>query len=35
MPCIMCLYCEYLGQGETIDDRWYNVLEHEKNCKEK
>ena len=29
MPCIMCSYCEYIGQGETMEDMWANARRHE------
>lgn len=33
MPIIMCVYCEYIGQGENWSEKMKDVREHEKICK--
>ena len=35
MPVIMCEWCEYLGQGDTYEDRIADVEKHEETCPEK
>lgn len=35
MVCVMCSYCEYLGQGNSLDEQIQNVLKHELECKYK
>lgn len=32
MPIIICVYCNYAGQGKTSEDQLEDVLEHEKTC---
>ncbi len=35
MPCIMCSYCRYLGQGKDMSQKYADVLNHEETCSEK
>lgn len=32
MPTIICDWCQYVGQGDSIAERWNDVFKHEKNC---
>jgi hypothetical protein len=32
MATAICLYCDYVGQGETYEERLEDVEEHEKEC---
>lgn len=34
MPCIICSYCMYVGQGKGIFEQYSDVLKHEKICEE-
>lgn len=34
MPTIICSYCDYVGQGDEIEDKWQDALNHEKTCSE-
>ena len=34
MPQIVCPFCLYIGQGETKEDQWKDVENHEPDCKE-
>jgi hypothetical protein len=29
MPTIICSFCEYAGQGETMEARWDDARKHE------
>lgn len=35
MPQIMCPYCLYIGQGDTIIQQWEDVKLHEDGCIDK
>lgn len=35
MPLIVCSYCEYCGEGDTLEDMYKDIEEHEKDCKVK
>lgn len=35
MPTIICSWCQYVGQGETLEDRINDVEKHEEHCKER
>jgi len=30
MPIVLCVWCEYIGSGDTIDDQWNDVERHER-----
>jgi len=32
MPVVICCACDYVGQGDTYDDRINDVIKHEKKC---
>ena len=32
MVCVMCSYCEYLGQGGSYQERIRAAEEHEEKC---
>lgn len=32
MVCIICSYCEYVGQGPSYDSRIIDVERHEETC---
>ncbi len=34
MPTIICTYCQYVGSGESYNDRINDVMIHEQTCSE-
>lgn len=34
MPVVICAYCEYIGQGKTLNEQYLSVEKHEKTCVE-
>lgn len=26
---IICIFCDYVGSGDSIEERWQNVKQHE------
>lgn len=35
MVCVMCSYCQYLGQGSSYQERIKDAEEHELKCEER
>lgn len=34
MPIVLCIYCQYIGKGNTLSLKWKDVQKHEKICTE-
>jgi len=30
MPIVLCVYCQYIGSGDDLDDQWEDVRRHER-----
>ena len=30
MPIVICIFCKFVGQGKTLEEKWENVETHEK-----
>jgi hypothetical protein len=31
MPIVICKYCDYVGQGQTLEEKWDDAEKHEKS----
>lgn len=32
MPIVICSWCDYVGQGKTLEDQYNDAKEHERSC---
>ena len=35
LPIVICNWCQYVGQGKYLEDKWADAEKHEETCPQK